>query len=78
MDMSTHSMQDLFQQLGLPENSTEIDHFISSHSLKPGEKLVEASFWNANQAAFLRDAIADDSDWAEIVDQLDARLRSED
>lgn len=77
MDTSDHNMSTLFAQLGLPNSERDIESFISSHrDLRKTEELAEASFWNAAQAAFLREAIADDSDWAEVVDQLDARLRA--
>ncbi|TBT33456.1 DUF2789 family protein, partial [Vibrio parahaemolyticus] len=35
----------------------------------------EASFWTHSQAAFLKQAIEEDADWAELVDQLDVMLR---
>ncbi len=77
MDTSTHNLTALFAQLGLPNSEEEIERFIDSHrDLGRSESLDEASFWNAAQSAFLREAIQEDSDWAEIVDQLDARLRS--
>lgn len=75
MDTSQHNLSTLFQQLGLPASGDEIDQFLSIHSLKPEARLTEADFWSESQAAFLRDAVEDDSDWAEIVDELDARLR---
>ena len=43
----------------------------------PGVRLPDASFWSPAQAAFLRDALAADSDWAEVVDALSAALRRE-
>ncbi len=77
MDTSSHNISALFAQLGLPNNSDEIEGFIESHrSLRKTEDLSAADFWNESQASFLREAIAEDSDWAEIVDQLDARLRT--
>lgn len=77
VDTSTHNLTTLFAQLGLPNEDQDIDRFIDAHrELRSTEALDEASFWNAAQAAFLREAIQEDSDWAEVVDQLDARLRS--
>ncbi len=77
MDTSTHNMTTLFAQLGLPNSNEEMERFIESHrELRSTEELADASFWNESQSAFLREAIAEDSDWAEIVDQLDARLRT--
>ncbi len=75
MDFSAHSMNTLFQQLGLPASDSEVDSFLSSHKLDPGTRLVDADFWTEAQAAFLIEALEEDADWTEIVDQLDARLR---
>ncbi|MDE1464434.1 DUF2789 domain-containing protein [Spartinivicinus poritis] len=75
MDTSQHNLCTLFQQLGLSASSEEIDKFLAVHSLKPGAQLSEADFWNESQAEFLRAAVAEDADWAEVVDELDARLR---
>lgn len=76
MDISHHNtMQTLFEQLGLPASSEEINQFIQSHSLKNQQVIHEAEFWTDSQSAFLKDAINDDADWAEIVDNLDAQLR---
>ena len=75
MDFSAHSMNTLFQQLGLPASDSEVDSFFSSHQLDPGTRLVDADFWTEAQAAFLIEALEEDADWTEIVDQLDARLR---
>lgn len=35
----------------------------------------QASFWTQAQASFLREAIEEDADWVELVDQLDVMLR---
>jgi hypothetical protein len=75
MDMSPHNITTLFQQLRLPSDDSEIDGFCDQHILERGTRLVEAEFWTVSQAAFLTEALEDDSDWAEIVDQLDVRLR---
>ncbi len=76
MDTSKHSMATLFAQLGLPSDADAIEQFIASHRpLKPEQQLADAEFWNQGQAHFLREGIRDDSDWAEVIDELDARLR---
>ena len=75
MDMSPHNITTLFQQLGLPSDDDEIDSFCAEHTLERGIRLVDADFWTVSQSAFLSEALEDDSDWAEIVDQLDVRLR---
>ena len=72
----THSLPSLFKQLGLDNDPVSIDQFIATHSpLKPELHLADAFFWTESQAAFLRDEILDDADWAEVVDQLDVLLR---
>ncbi len=76
MDTSLHTINTLFEQLGLPSDSAAIDRFIAGHALAPETSLSDAPFWTPSQAAFLSEAIADDSDWAEVVDDLDARLRA--
>ncbi|MEX0605099.1 MAG: DUF2789 domain-containing protein [Marinobacter sp.] len=76
MDTSQHTFTTLFEQLGLPADSASIEQFIAEHSpLGPSIKLPDAPFWNESQARFLIEGIAADSDWAEIIDELDAQLR---
>ncbi len=75
MDTSSHTMQALFAQLGLPNSDTAIDNFIQNNHLPAEVPLERAAFWNAGQAQFIREAIAEDADWAEPVDHLDAQLR---
>ena len=70
------SMGNLFQQLGLPSTPAEIDDFIAKHrSLSDDIRIDQAPFWSDMQSDFIREAIAQDSEWCEAVDQLDARLR---
>ena len=58
-------------------DAAAIDAFIRSHApLAEDVRLAEAPFWNSAQAAFLREELAEDADWAELVDQLDAALRA--
>ncbi|WP_326498601.1 DUF2789 family protein [Catenovulum adriaticum] len=53
-----------------------MEDFISQHKAIPKDvQLNQADCWNDSQKAFLTEAIASDSDWAEVVDHLDARLR---
>lgn len=76
MDTSAHNLKNLFKQLGLPAWEEGIDSFIDQHSpLDPELSLIDAQFWNVAQREFLREALADDSDWTETVDQLDVMLR---
>lgn len=69
-------MHTLFDQLGLPSWEEAIDRFIDEHGgLDPDMELADAQVWTDSQRAFLRQAIAEDSDWAEVVDHLDALMR---
>ena len=75
MDVSPHSMNTLFEQLGLPSTDADIEAFCANHRLSHDAQLLEADFWSPAQIAFLTEALEADADWAEFVDQLDARLR---
>ncbi|MBP7581305.1 MAG: DUF2789 domain-containing protein [Vogesella sp.] len=75
MDTSLHTLCTLFAQLGLPDNPADIRAFIASHPLPADTAIADAPFWNAAQAAFLKQALDDDADWAELVDTLAARLQ---
>lgn len=77
MDTDIHTLSDLFDQLGLSSTQQAIEQFVASHKpLSDEVRLPDAGFWNDAQRAFLIEAIVDDSDWAEQVDQLDALLRA--
>lgn len=75
MDMSEHTMQNLFQQLGLDNSEQAIEYFIQHHELPENIRLENAPFWSPAQSAFLKECLAADSDWAEVVDQLNVQLR---
>ncbi len=76
MDTSIHNLTNLFKQLGLPDEKEGVANFIDQHSpLDPALTLVEAPFWNVGQREFLLEALAEDSDWSEFVEQLDVMLR---
>ncbi len=76
METPIHSMNSLFAQLGLGSSENEIDQFIDENRpLAKGVELHEASFWNESQSTVLKEMKEEDADWAELVDQLDARLR---
>ncbi|MGB5444503.1 MAG: DUF2789 domain-containing protein [Psychromonas sp.] len=77
MEMQNHPLSALFDQLGLDSSESEIVRFINKNAPLTGDaKLHEADFWTTAQSEFLRQAKEEDADWAEIVDQLDAMLRS--
>lgn len=76
MEQPIHVFSDLFAQLGLPNDAASIETFIRTHSPLPETvKLCDAPFWTTAQAAFLREQLANDADWAELVDQLSVAVR---
>jgi hypothetical protein len=69
-------MSSLFIQLGLPNAPEAIESFVQEHQgLSPDIPLAQADFWSPSQSAFLREAIENDSDWCEVVDELNSLLR---
>lgn len=75
MEKSTHDMNSLFAQLGQASDDGAIAQFIETHRPLNGDvQLHDAVFWTSAQAGFLREAILDDADWAEIVDALNLVL----
>ncbi|MDF5938709.1 DUF2789 domain-containing protein [Pseudomonas aeruginosa] len=74
MDTSPHTFSNLFRQLGLPLGGTTSSPSLARHHLEEGTALPDAPFWNPAQASFLREALAEDSDWAEQVDELALQL----
>lgn len=75
MDTSHHDLTALFAQLGLDSQPAAIRAFIASHPLPPDTDIAHAPFWNAAQATFLHQALIEDADWAEQVDQLAGLLQ---
>jgi hypothetical protein len=77
MEKFTHHLNALFAQLGLASGDDDIVAFIQQHApLAPHFSLIEAPFWTENQATFLKEELADDAAWAEVIDQLDVALRA--
>ena len=74
MDTLFHRLENLFLQLGLDNSPEAIDNFISQHKLADNQPIETAAFWTASQAAFLQECLSEDSDWAEVVDQLNILL----
>jgi hypothetical protein len=75
MDTSLHTVGNLFKQLGLASDPAAVDGFIRSHRpLGAGTALWDAPFWTPGQAQLLRDAIASDGDWSQVVDELSLSL----
>lgn len=78
MELQRHSMASLFAQLGEPHDSPAIERFIQARRPLAGNvQLHEAVFWSRTQAAFLREAISDDADWAGIADALNSELHAQ-
>ena len=78
MEPPTHSINNLFTQLGLASDEASIAKFIKTHrALASDVVLSEASFWTPAQAAFLREEILKDADWAEVIDRLNAELHAQ-
>jgi hypothetical protein len=70
------SLSTLFDQLGLKSDAISITGFTSKHTVDdPKLPLYKASFWNHSQAEFPKEAIDSDSDWSNVVDELDRMLR---
>ncbi|OMH38391.1 DUF2789 domain-containing protein [Motiliproteus sp. MSK22-1] len=77
MDMSSHTLSTLFDQLGLPSDEQNIKKFIAKHRTQTGlDPLEGAPFWSPGQAQFLQQALTEDSDWSEVVDELNILLHS--
>lgn len=76
MQPAFHPLSELFRQLGLPDDAASIEAFVQTHAPLPaGVALADAPWWTPAQARFLREAVCEDADWAEVVEQLDAALR---
>lgn len=76
MENNNHSLEHLFEQLGLASSDKGIEKFINNNAPLPGNvELHQAGFWTPSQASFLKQSKDEDADWAEIVDILDAMLR---
>lgn len=77
MERPVHNMSNLFAQLGQPNDDAAIARFIDSHRpLESALQLHEAAFWTPSQAAFLRESILQDADWAEVIDELNVELHA--
>ena len=75
MEAPTHNLEGLFDQLGLDSSPAAIDGFIARHSpLDADLKMIDAPFWTPQQAAFLKQQLREDADWAPGVDELNLRL----
>ena len=79
MHTPAYTLNTLFAQMGLEDGDDCIDNFIRTHGPISDEMpLYRAPCWNESQSRLLEEAVAADSDWAEVVDQLDALMRKGD
>lgn len=77
MERSEYNMSNLFSQLGQSNDEASIERFLETHGPLPSAMaLHEAAFWTPAQACFLREAILEDAEWAEIVDELNSELHA--
>ncbi len=74
MDAPIPTLETLFEQLGLDSSPEAIDAFIGAHTLDEDVKLIDAPFWTTQQAAFLKEELREDAEWAIPVDELNQRL----
>lgn len=77
MHEPAYTLNTLFAQMGLNDSDEAIDSFVRNHAPIPKEiPIYEATFWTSSQSALLKESLKSDSDWAEVVDQLDVQLRN--
>lgn len=74
MEITTPTLEILFEQLGLDSDQASIDAFVGAHLLPENVKVSEADFWTPQQGALLKEKIHEDDDWAPIVDELNVLL----
>lgn len=76
---SNHTIESLFDQLGLDSSSEGQRKFIEQHAgkLNATTSLADASFWSASQSALLAESIAEDGAWASAAGELDGMLRAQ-
>ncbi len=51
------TMCTLFQQLGMPSGTEDVEDFFENHRLRADVPLLEAPFWNEAQQQFLREVL---------------------
>jgi hypothetical protein len=75
MDTTPQDLSHLFEQLGIDNSADNIDKFIASKQIPANVLICQAEFWSESQKSFLREAIEEDAQWSELIDQLDALIR---
>lgn len=76
-----YTMCTLFERLGLPNGTRDVDIFFETHRLRPNLSLQDAPFWTEAQQKFLQEVQDCNGQqttppaWGELVVELYARLR---
>jgi hypothetical protein len=76
MDTTSNDLSHLFKQLGLPHDQEGIDYFVIQNKLDKHTLITDADCWNSGQKAFLKEALLQDAQWSEVIDQLDVMMRA--
>lgn len=72
---TTPTLEDLFQQLGLPSTPGAVKDFVRRHAPLPvSVRLSDAAFWRESQREFLKEQWRADGEWAPVIDELNAML----
>lgn len=74
MNVAPPRFSDLFAQLGLPADEASIRSFIRANPLPDAVPLDQAACWTPAQSRLLCESLAQDGDWAPMVDRLNAAL----
>jgi hypothetical protein len=75
MELTTPTLETLFEQLGLASDQASIDAFVDEHGPLPDDvKVSEADFWSPQQQSFLKGEMRLDAEWAPVVDELNVLL----
>ena len=77
MELPNPDLPGLFAQLGLDNDENSIDAFVARHRLPDEVKLIDAEFWTPQQAAFLKEELRADAEWAPFVDELNVLLHKQ-
>ncbi|KIQ35140.1 MULTISPECIES: DUF2789 domain-containing protein [Pseudomonas] len=77
MELPNPDLPGLFAQLGLDNDENSIDAFVARHRLPDEVKLIDAEFWTPQQAAFLKEELRADAEWAPVVDELNVLLHKQ-
>lgn len=75
MDLE-YNINELFAQLGLPNDDEEIDAFVREHKIASDISIHDAPFWSDAQRAFLLEEWRKDAQWVQVIDELNACLHS--